>query len=109
MLNGDRSKRIIEIAAKAGETITLSSTGSNDPDGNATTSHWMVYPEARTFNGSVDLSRANGVETKLTMPASGPRSRKSPTIHVILSVQDNGEPSLVAYRRAIITAHAQEP
>ena len=102
VLNGDRSRDIIQITAKPGETVTLSSAGSRDPDGNAITSRWMFYPEAGTFRGNVKLSQAAGGETKLTVPKLGRRSPKNPTIHVILTVEDNGTPSLVAYRRAII-------
>ena len=51
MLNGDASKRVLELTARPGETVTLSAAGSNDPDGNALTKTWFVYPEAGTFNG----------------------------------------------------------
>lgn len=103
ILNGDCSKAILRLAAKPGQTVKLSSVGSSDPDGNALTSTWMVYPEPGTFAGEVKLARDIGTETNLTIPEAGPRSPKDSTIHVVLTVEDNGTPSLVAYRRAIIT------
>jgi hypothetical protein len=101
VLNGDRSKQIIEINAKPGDTITLSSEGSSDPDGNATTSHWMVYPEAGTYVADVELSQATGTKTRLRIPEGDPDSGR--TLHIILTVEDNGTPSLVAYRRVILS------
>jgi len=100
VLNGDRSKDIVALTAKPGDTVTLSSDGSSDPDGNAITSHWMIYKEAGTFDSNIGLSHKIGQQTTLTVPQV---RRDSPTIHVILTVQDNGSPSLVAYRRAIVT------
>ena len=42
-----------------------------------------------------------GSEITLSVPDSEDASEK--TVHVILTVQDDGAPSLVAYRRAIIS------
>jgi hypothetical protein len=103
VLNGDDSKRIIPIAAAPGETITLSSAGSSDPDGDRVTSGWTVYREAGTFRGEARLHSAAGVDTRLTIPAPEQPADRPTTIHVILTVEDNGTPNLVAYRRAVIT------
>jgi len=102
VLNGDRSKAIVRLTAKPGDTVTLCSAGSSDPDGDTITSSWMIYREAGTFAGNVKLSQKTGSETKLAIPQPGRRSPKNPTIHVILTIEDNGTPSLVAYRRVII-------
>ncbi len=102
VLGGDRSKDVLQITAKPGETVTLSSAGSSDPDGDAVSCRWMVYREAGTFSGDVRLSHTTGIQTKLTIPPPGRGSPKHPTVHVILTVEDDGAPSLVAYRRAII-------
>ena len=101
VLNGDRSKQIIKINAKPGDTITLSSEGSSDPDGNATTSHWMVYPEAGTYEA--DAKQSNKTGTGITLSISDSEHARKTMLHVILTLQDNGSPSLVSYRRAIIS------
>lgn len=103
VLNGDRSKRIVELTAKTGETLDLSARGSHDPDGDTITSKWMIYPEAGTFGGDATLTQDRGLESKLTIPARGRRASGASTIHVILIVEDSGTPGLVAYRRVIIT------
>jgi hypothetical protein len=102
MLNGDSSKRILEITAKPGKTVTLSAAGSTDPDGNAVEMRWFVYPEAGTFDGAVELSHHRGEITSFVVPEVGSKTPKPATIHVILQVQDNGVPSLFGYRRTVI-------
>jgi len=103
VLNADRSKNIVELSAKPGETITLSSAGSGDPDGDSTKSTWMIYGEAGSFQAQKTLIPTTGTETRVTLSKPKNRSTEETTIHVILTVEDSGTPSLVAYRRAIIT------
>lgn len=111
VLNGDTTKRIVTLTAKPGDTLTFSSAGSSDPDGHAIVSHWMIYREAGTLGDEIKLSQTTGSETSLTLPATLPPPRRGApadhTVHVILTVEDNGAPSLVAYRRAILTVLAQ--
>jgi hypothetical protein len=101
ILNGKHSRQIIRLEAKPGSELKLSSAGSSDPDGNATTSHWMIYKEAGTYRRSATLSHNRGTETRLIIPAANPQLSPA-TIHVILSLRDNGTPPLVSYRRAVI-------
>ncbi len=61
----------------------------------------MIYSEAGTYQKLATLSRAQGKQTHLVIPDSNPRVSPS-TIHVILSVRDNGTSPLVSYRRAVI-------
>ena len=100
-LNGDRSKKILTINARSGETISLSSRGSSDPDGDVVTCHWMIYPEAGTMDGNVKLSQSAGEETTISLPTSD--VGRARTVHVVLTVKDDGTPALVAYRRAILS------
>ncbi|MEK7677017.1 MAG: nucleoside hydrolase-like domain-containing protein [Verrucomicrobiota bacterium] len=103
VLNGDTSKRVLELKARPGETVTLSAAGSKDPDGNALTTTWFVYPEAGTFVGEVKLTATSADTTRLVFPPRDAKTPKSATVHVILQVQDNGQPSLCSYRRAVVT------
>jgi hypothetical protein len=90
---------VVEVAVKAGQKVELSATGCLDPDGNAVKLTWFIYLEAGTYGGDVRLSALEGARTELVAPAV----KQPQTIHVILQVQDNGAPSLFAYRRAVIT------
>lgn len=102
-LNGDSTRRVLEIEARPGETVRLSSAGSHDPDGDALTSSWQIYREAGTLDADVEPSARTGTETELTVPAPGSGRDRPATLHVILTIEDGGSPSLVAYRRAILT------
>jgi hypothetical protein len=103
LLNGEAGKHVVTIRAKAGETVQLSSAGSKDPDNNEISCAWYVYPEAGTLTGEVKLSAARGTSTSFVVPAGDPKQTDPATFHVILQIQDNGQPSLFAYRRAVIT------
>ena len=99
VLNGVPGKQIVAIAAKSGDTVTLSAEGSRDPDGNAVAPTWFVYPEAGTFAGQITLSANDALTTRFVAPAvSVPR-----TIHIVLQLKDNGQPALSLFRRAIVT------
>jgi len=98
VLNNDRSQSIVQITARSGESVTLSATGSSDPDGDSFVMSWFVYSEAGTCDGDVQLASVEGASTQFTAPAVEHAS----SIHVILQLEDKGSPSLFAYRRAII-------
>lgn len=108
-LNGDTTRRVLEIAARPGATVTLSAEGTRDPDGHLFDVRWWIYPEAsslrdakgRRFPENVTLSASRGLTTKLVVPGVA----KSESIHVILEVEDRGTPSLWAYRRALLTVN----
>jgi hypothetical protein len=100
ILNGDTSNGVVKLAAKRGDSVELSAAGSSDPDGNAIQTTWFLYPEAGTYRGDLALSTTEGRSTRLLVPPV----QRAETIHVILQLEDSGDPSLVAYRRAVITA-----
>ena len=81
VLNGDRTKGVVRIAAKRGDKVALSAEGSSDPDGDAISFEWSIYRSA------------------IPEGASG-------SLHVILRVRDSGTPTLFAYRRVIVDLSA---
>jgi hypothetical protein len=98
VLQGDQSKRVMKLNAKAGDSVTLSAAGSRDPDGDAFSTKWFVYPEAGTWTGDVNLTTAADQAF-----VAVPKVTRPEQIHVILQLEDRGSPSLFAYRRAIIS------
>ena len=101
VLNGDTTKRVLEITAKPGETIKLSRAGSRDPDEHELATSWFVYREAGSFTGEVQLTNATGESTSFVAPTV----KQPETIHVILQLADAGTPSLFACRRAVVTVN----
>jgi hypothetical protein len=99
-LNGDLTKSVLTISATNGATIALTAEGTSDPDGNSVRATWWIYPEAGTVSG-VTLTATAGLKTEVRVPPI----KKTGKLHVILQVEDDGDPHLFAYRRAIIEVH----
>jgi len=98
VLNGDRSTGVIVLAAKVGSTLKLSADGTDggDPDQSVKVS-WWIYREAGTLPGA-KLTAVNGFATEVLLPAT----TVAGTVHVIMQTEDDGKPSLIAYRRIVI-------
>ncbi len=86
VLNGDASRRVLEIEAKAGTDVRFTAS-AKDPDGDVVTFRW----EAPAI-------RAAGAEAVLPVPADA----AGKDIHVILEATDAGGQPLTRYRRAIV-------
>ena len=97
-LNGDLSKRILTFHAKSDSTLKLTASGSIDPDHQALSYQWTIYPEAGTYPNAVQVPNADSAEISVLVPADA--SEKE--IHAILTVRDAGQPPLASYRRAVI-------
>ena len=98
VLNGDRTKGVVRIAAKRGDKVALSAEGSSDPDGDAIAYEWSIYREAGTLAGG--NLRSDGARAVLDLSAIPEGA--SGSLHVILRVRDSGTPTLFAYRRVIV-------
>ncbi|MHC4117764.1 MAG: DUF1593 domain-containing protein [Planctomycetota bacterium] len=96
---GDKSKAIAKLTVKPKETVNLSAAGTNDPDGDEVRYNWFAYREAGDYNGAIKIRNSHAQEARFAAPAVN----KTTTIHVILEVKDDGEPSLYSYRRVIVT------
>lgn len=108
VLNGKGGAKPVEIAACPGEPVGLSAAGSRDPDGDELTFRWWIYREASgLFSPSTELSVSEGAATTLTVGATAHVDQFAPPstyrVHVILEVRDSGTPTLIRYRRAIVS------
>lgn len=99
VLNGDQSTQLLELSAASGQVVNLSAAQSHDPDGHAFKTTWFIYSEPGTYRGNLALSATEGKNTSFTVPTI----QTPQTVHVVLQLEDDGQPPLVAYRRAIIT------
>jgi hypothetical protein len=99
VVNGDRSRRVLMVSAAPGSRVTLSAEGSSDPDRDALSYRWWVYPEAGASEGAVALEGADTAEVAVRVPEDAGRKE----IHVVLEVTDDGSPSLTGYRRVIVS------
>jgi len=132
VVNGGAGQAPVLVNATAGVPLTLDAAGTRDPDGDRLRYRWFFYPEAGTGNPGQPVVSGPSVpiggggvpgEGRIPSgPAGGPRqppprvtlanettprvtvtSRIPGTAHIILAVEDDGTPSLAAYRRVIVT------
>jgi hypothetical protein len=97
--NGDLSRTIVRLSAQPAQSIALDASASQDPDGDALSFRWCVYPEAGTYAGPVEIEHPDGKTARVAIPADAAGKQ----IHVILEVRDdNPIVARYAYRRLVI-------
>ncbi len=98
VVNGDTSKRVLEVSASPGSSVTLSAVGSSDPDEDSLAYSWSFYKEPSSYDESVKIENELSASATVSVPANA----SGKNIHIILEVHDDGAPNLYAYRRVII-------
>jgi hypothetical protein len=100
IVNKDKNKKVLRIKAMPGKIIKLDASGSSDQDGNKMTYNWYQYKRAGDYAGNIAINTPTAAVQNITLP----QDIGDKEIHLILEVQDNGTPSLVTYRRIILSA-----
>jgi hypothetical protein len=96
---GNTTRDIARLTAKPGETVTLNASASYDPDGDEVSHQWIYYREA----GTTPLDRGLiGEGDKPVIEVEIPDYARNGTLHFVLEVTDNGDPTLYSYRRVIV-------
>ena len=96
----NKSGKFIYLSADPGETVELNAKGSSDPDGDTLTYKWWRYNQADSYDGEIAIKNSDAVETSFILP----KDIEDNNIHIILEVQDDGDPILTSYRRIIISS-----
>ena len=99
IINGDTTKDVIYSTARPGSSIKINTKGTYDPDGDELKYQLWTYLEAGTFIGDVAIRKASSKSPIVEIPADA----GGKTIHVILTIRDDGFPQLTSYRRLVIT------
>ncbi len=82
-----------------GDEVLLAAVASSDPDSNRLSFRWEFYPEAGTYHGPLALEGADTAILKfIAPPVEAPE-----TVHVVLTVTDDGTPPLTRYQRVVVT------
>jgi len=95
----DLSNQIVRMKAKPGKILKLDASGSTDPDKDQLSYNWFFYKNAGTYAGIFLPENVANPILSLKIP----EDLGTKEIHLILEVRDNGTPSLVSYRRIIIS------
>lgn len=98
VVNGDSSRRVLELSAAPGSSAKLDATGCSDPDKDGLNYSWFFYKEPSSYDGDVKIEGASSSTCTISIPADA----TGKSIHVILELHDDGSPNLYAYRRVII-------
>lgn len=106
VVNGSRLFSPLVLLVTPGRRVPLNAAGTADPDGDALTCRWSLYPEAGTATAPASLSVFEGLATEVLIPEA---IQPGQTLHVVLTVQDAGSPSLTRYRRIVFIAHEKSP
>lgn len=102
-VNGDRSRNPIFLTTAPGAPVTLDASATSDPDGDEFSFHWYPYREAGSFPLTIHYRNLKwqGDQTAV-LKLNAPATNAPATIHFILEVRDQGQPSLTSYRRVIL-------
>lgn len=98
VINGDTTRKVIQVTATPGSSVTLSTDGSSDPDGDSLHYSWSFYKEPSSFDGDVKIQNSSSDTTVVEIPSNAAGKK----LHIILELYDNGSPNLYAYRRVIV-------
>ncbi len=92
------------LPVKPGEVVTLNASGTTDPDGDDLRFEWNIYPHDPEIVTRVMI---HGGETATPRVEVGP-ILAGKTIPLLLTVRDNGTPSLTRYGRALLRVEGPE-
>ncbi len=92
-------KDVVEKKVKAGEKVYLKAGAWKDPDGNTLSFRWQILPEESSVPDEVAIVNASSPSAYFEAPATA----HPQTVDVLLTVADDGKPSLYGYRRYIFT------
>jgi hypothetical protein len=101
VVNGDRSRKVLEISAAPGSTVPFNTKGSSDPDGDSLNHTWSFYKEPSSFKGDVKIQNTGSSSASVLIPSEA----SGKNIHFILELYDDGSPNLYAYRRVIVNVN----
>lgn len=98
VVNGDRTRQVLEVSASAGSAVALRADGSSDPDGDELRFSWWVLSEAGNYNKPVNISGPDSARATILVPPDA----AGKSIHVICEITDDGSPNLTSYRRIVL-------
>jgi hypothetical protein len=89
----------LDLKVQPGQKVSLSASGTTDPDGDELTYRWWQYQQADTYEGAIDIVNARKQDASITVPGHGSKGK---TIHIICEVTDKGTPPLTRYQRVVV-------
>lgn len=121
VVNGQSGTAPIFVDAVVGQPLVLDASQSHDPDGQMVRFSWFLYGEAGAGGGqglaAVNIANAESPKATITPTATcRPMWLQTPDArcptegiaHIVVSVTDNGSPSLTSYRRIVLHVRSRK-
>lgn len=89
----------LAMTAVPGKTLKIKASVS-DPDGDELVCGWTQWKVLGSFQGDVLIQDPASAATSVTIPAD---AKSGDTIHLVLTVADNGTPQQTSYLRTVVT------
>jgi hypothetical protein len=105
VIDGEAGRGFVVREAGPGSTVTLDASGSTDPDDDAIAFRWWIYHEPTDLDATASTTGEHAPKAEVRIPDGA----TSGTVHVILEVEDDGEPALVGYRRVLVRVGSAMP
>lgn len=105
VVNGDESRRILEMTPPVGGTVKLDASASRDNESNPLAFRWSVLSIPGGYAKPVQIQDADKKVARMNVPQDAAGSE----IHIILEVTDSGAGHhLTSFRRVILKPRAAE-
>ena len=98
VVNGNKTRSVLEVTAAPGSKVNLNADGSSDPDSDHLSYRWSYYQEPSNYNGTIEIQGDSESTASVLIPSNA----SGKNIHIILELTDDGSPNLYAYRRVIV-------
>lgn len=89
----------LSLSAKAGGSVQVKVKVS-DPDGNSLQCSWSQWKVDGSLQEDVSIDDPGSASIRVTIPEN---AKSGDTIHLVLTVADDGTPSMTSYLRTVIT------
>lgn len=96
----------LSLTAVPGETLTLDALRTIDPDEDEVSHSWWHYHFSgqNPYHSEIEIQGSDGSKSSLTIP----NDAAGKDLHIILTVKDNGTPSLKSYHRLVIMVQSDD-
>lgn len=94
---GTKAVRYVDVCP--GDSLKFDFSDSYDPDGDIVSFNFYTYDDVTDCNERITVCNANTARPYFVVPES---AAKGGTIHFVMEVTDNGNPSLCTYRRIVV-------